>query len=115
MAMSADEAQQKAAEQAAAFVAKFMEIILTPTIYLMMGVAFLMLVWGGAEYVFNANNPAKRQQGVQHLTWGIVGLVVMVSALAILTIAVNTFGLGKQLDCAQNPSGAGCNDEFKLP
>ena len=80
------------------FVATLNEVILFPLIALLMGVAFLMFIVGAAEYIMGANNPAAREKGVTHLTYGIIGLVVMVSAWAILSLAVGTFGLDEKLD-----------------
>jgi hypothetical protein len=105
---------QDAAGEAAAFVGKVNNIIIFPLIALLMAVAFLVFLWGCAQYIFNANNPGKKEEGVKHITWGIIGLVVMVSAWAILSIAANTFGLGKQLDCAKDPTQSGCDDAFEL-
>jgi hypothetical protein len=102
------------ATEAAAFVAKFNKVILFPTIALLSAVAFLVFLWGTAEYFFNANNDQARSQGVKHITWGIIGLVVMLSAYALLSIAAATFGLNKQLDCATNPTAAGCESAFKI-
>ena len=107
--------QAQAAGQAASFVATFNRVIIFPTIALLTAVAFLVFLWGVAEYVFNAANDQARQQGVKHITFGIIGLVVMVSAVAILSIATATFGLDKNLDCARNPSGPGCEALFTPP
>jgi hypothetical protein len=101
--------------EAASFVTKFNTIILFPTIALLSAVAFLVFLWGCAEYFFNAANETARAQGVKHITWGIIGLVIMFSAFAILRIAAGTFGLTKQLDCASKPSGAGCDSAFTIP
>lgn len=103
-----------AAAEAASFVQTFNEVILYPTIALLMGVAFLIFLWGCAEYIFNATNDQARQQGVRHITWGIIGLVVMVSAWAILEVAVATFGLEAELECADDPGAPGCGDVFAL-
>jgi TRAP-type C4-dicarboxylate transport system permease small subunit len=103
------------AGEAASFVAKFNEIILFPTIALLSGVAFLVFIWGCVEYFMHAENDQARSKGATHITFGIIGLVVMLSAWAILTIAANTFGLGTQLNCADNPSGAGCDAAFSVP
>jgi hypothetical protein len=100
--------EDRAAAEAASFVATFNEVILFPTIALLSAVAFFVFLWGVAEYVFNAANDQARQQGVKHITYGIIGLVVMISAFAILSIAAATFGLDSNLDCAVDPSAAGC-------
>ncbi len=107
--------QQQAANEAAGFVAKFNDIILFPTIALLSAVAFLVFLWGTAEYFMNAANDAGRQQGVKHITYGIIGLVIMISAFTILTIATATFGLDDELKCAKDPSGPGCSSAFTIP
>lgn len=107
--------QQQAANEAAGFVAKFNEIILFPTIALLSGVAFLMFLWGCSEYFINAANEQSRQQGVKHITFGIIGLVVMLSAWAILSIAAATFGLSDQQRCAADPTATGCENAFVTP
>ena len=107
--------QDKAAAEAASFVAKFNDIILYPLIALLSAVAFLVFLWGCAQYFINATNDQARQQGVKHITFGIIGLVVMLSAFAILRIATGTFGLGDQLECANDPSGTNCGNAFVIP
>lgn len=106
--------QQTAAQEAARFVAKANEVILFPLIALLMGVAFLLFLWGCAQMIFNAGNDAARAEGRTHIFWGLIGLLVMVSAYALLSIAAATFGLEGQLDCATNPSGPGCAQMFRV-
>src|SRR3989344_4778119 len=88
-------------QQAAEFVGRFNDAILFPLIALLSGIAFLFFIYGSAVYIFNADNDAARADGKKHIMYGLIGLTVMVSAYAILTLAANTFGLGQQLDCAR--------------
>ena len=113
--VSAQSPQDKAAAETALFVAKFNDIILYPLIALLSAVAFLVFLWGCAQYFIHATNDQARQQGVKHITFGIIGLVVMLSAFAILGIATSTFGLDKQLECANDPSGTNCEQAFVIP
>ena len=108
------EANQEVVAEAAGFVAKVNEIILFPIIYLLMAIAFLIFLWGCAQYIFNATNDSAREQGRKHIMWGLVGLFVMVSAWSILAIAAGTFGLREQVDCSRDPSASGCDDAFKI-
>ncbi|MFT7644440.1 MAG: hypothetical protein ACI9BF_000084 [Candidatus Paceibacteria bacterium] len=78
---------------AKSFVDKLNTIILFPTIALLSGVALLMFIWGCAEYFMNAANEEARRTGVSHITYGIIGLVIMLSAFSILSIVAGTFGL----------------------
>ncbi len=91
-----------AAQGAASFVNTLNEVILFPLIALLAGVAFLVFLWGCAQYIMNADNPGAREDGVKHVTWGIVGLVIMMSAWAILSIVVATFGLDDELQDIRN-------------
>ncbi|MCA9367286.1 hypothetical protein KC887_03440, partial [Candidatus Kaiserbacteria bacterium] len=102
-------------QQAQSFVTQVNQIILFPLITLLTAIAFLVFLWGCAEFIFGAANETTRAKGRQHIIWGIVGLVVMVAAYSILTIAAGTFGLGNQLNCANNASGPGCSTIFQIP
>ena len=101
--------------EATSFVDKLNQIIIFPTIALLTAVAFLIFVWGCFEYFINASNEEGRKKGVQNITYGIIGLVVMVSAFSILSIFTGTFGLGGELRCADDPTSGGCENVFKLP
>ncbi len=108
-------AQQEAAKAAGGFVTKVNDIILFPLIALLSGIAFLFFIYGCAKYIMNADNDQAREEGKKHIMYGFIGLVVMLSAFAILSIATNTFGLSKQLNCAKTPGDGSCTSSaFKL-
>ena len=102
-----------AQQEAISFFEKFNKIILFPTITLLMAVAFFVFIWGCFEYFMNAENEQSRQQGARHITFGIIGLVVMVSAYAILQLAAGTFELNNELNCST--TGEGCDSAFVIP
>jgi hypothetical protein len=107
--------QQQAAQEAGRFVTQINTIILFPLIALLSGIAFLFFIYGCAVYILNAANDKAREEGKKHIMYGLIGLTVMVSAYGLLTLAGNTFGLGQQLNCANTPTKAGCDNAFKLP
>jgi len=102
-------AQDTATALAYDFVNTFNDVILFPTIALLSALAILLFLFGAFQYVVNAADPAARQQGIKHITWGIVGLVVMLSAYTILLLFASTFGLDDELNCANNPGASGCD------
>ena len=106
--------QQKAVTEASSFVTDLNRVILFPLIALLLGIAFLVFIYGCAEYIFKSGSESARTDGIKHITWGIIGLVVMTTAWAILSLATGTFGLGDELECANDPSKAGCTDAFKI-
>jgi hypothetical protein len=107
--------QQQAVQEASSFVDKVNTIIVFPLIALLMGIAFLMFLYGCAEYIFKSGSESAREEGVRHITWGLIGLFVMTTAWAILSLATGTIGLSDELECANDPSKAGCDDAFVLP
>jgi len=90
--------QGEGTELAKSFVQKINNAILFPLIMLLMAIAILVFLYGAFEYVSGADNDGVRDNGRRHLLWGTIGLLVMVSAVAILTIAANTFNLGNELN-----------------
>lgn len=102
-----------AAQTAKDFVDLVDKHFLFPLIILMSSIAFLVFIYGCAEYIMNANNDAARETGRKHITFGLIGLVIIMSAYALLNLAVGTFGLSKNLDCANNPTD-GCETLFKV-
>lgn len=62
------------------------DAILNPVIKLMFAVAFLYFVWGVFQYVRNADNEEARAVGTRHMTWGVIGLAVMTTAQAIVSL-----------------------------
>jgi hypothetical protein len=86
-------ATPSAAELVGPFVDKLKGAILFPLIMLLMGVALLIFLWGVFTYITHAEGDEARQTGKRHMIFGIIGLVIMVSAYAILQVALNTFGI----------------------
>ncbi len=77
------------------FINNIKSAILYPLISLMMGVALLVFLYGVFEFIKNAgaDGGEARTIGKQHMIYGIVGLVVMVSAVALLNIVATTFNI----------------------
>lgn len=89
------------------------QTILYPLITLLLAVAFLWFLYGGALYIFNAAESGERDKGRKHMLYGVIGLLVMTSAFAILAIAANTFGVsptGPECETAPGEGGFGAAD-----
>lgn len=61
------------------------------TIPLLMGMALLVFMWGGAKFMYGAGDEKTRNAGKALLLWGVVGLFVMVSVWGIVIIVSTTF------------------------
>ncbi len=80
-------------DAARSVVSRIEEVILFPILSFMLALALLYFLWGAYEFVANAESDSGRDTGKTHMLYGIIGMVVMVSALAILRIAAGTFGV----------------------
>jgi hypothetical protein len=78
---------------ARSFLDKLNQAIIFPLITLMLTIALVVFLYGCFEYIKGAGNDGARELGKQHILYGIIGMLVMVSAYAILNIAANTFGI----------------------
>ena len=73
--------------------ARIEDAILFPIMTLLLAVAMLFFLYGAFQFVYGAADGEVRQEGKKHMMWGIIGLLIMVSALGLLRIAANTFGV----------------------
>ena len=65
--------------------------IINPIIGTLTVIALFLFIWGGIEFIRNADSSTGRETGKQHMMWGLVGLFVMVSSFAIIRVGLNTF------------------------
>ena len=75
---------------ASGLVKKIAETILNPTITLMFGAAILIFVWGIMGYIRGADQSAEREKGAKHMMWGLIGIFIMIAAVAILKAFVDS-------------------------
>lgn len=74
------------------FMASVEREILSPLLTLIAIAAFAVFVFGVVEFIRGADNEEKRRAGQQHMIWGIVGLVIIFGANAIIAIIAATIG-----------------------
>ncbi len=75
-------------------VQKITTVIIDPLLALLFAAALLIFLWGVVQFLggVNAESDAK-EEGKQHMLWGIIGMFIMVAALAIIRLVTSTFGL----------------------
>lgn len=75
------------------FLGKIVTQIIDPLILLMSAGAFVVFLWGVFEFVVNAGDAKKREEGRAAILWGLVGLVVIFGAYGIINVAITTFNI----------------------
>ena len=92
--MIAYAAETAARAAAQSVVDRVNDVILFPLMTLMTSVAVVIFLWGAFQFIYNAGDEGARATGKRHMLYGIIGLLVMLSAFTILSIAAGTFGIG---------------------
>jgi fatty acid desaturase len=87
------EAMERAEEAASGFIDRLEDAIVFPLITLLLAIAFLMFLYGVFEYIKGAASETERATGQRHMLFGLIGMIVMLCAVTILTIARGTFGI----------------------
>lgn len=72
-----------------AFIAKVETVLIDPIITLVALAAFILFVVGVVKYIKNADNPTERAKGTQSIIWGLIGLMILFGAKAILNLLQN--------------------------
>ncbi len=67
--------------------------ILQPIIYLLVGLAVIFFLWGMFEFIQNADNSSKREDGYKHMIYGVIGLVIIFSVNGIIALITSTLGI----------------------
>lgn len=79
--------------------------ILNPLIILAFILAMLYFLWGMIEFLQNRSmSPEKSNQGKNHMLYGIIGMVIMVSAFAIMRALASIIGADPVI-VSEIPSG----------
>lgn len=79
-------------ESALIVLQRFKDVILDPTIYLILTAGFLVFVWGLVQFIWKMREGSDYKEGVQHMLWGIIGMFIMVSVYGIIALIENTIG-----------------------
>lgn len=82
-------AELSAANQA--IIDKLKTKILFPIETLLIVLATLFFLWGVVDFIAGASNEDKRTKGKRHMTWGIIGLVIILGVRGIITVLQNLF------------------------
>ncbi len=72
---------------------RFVTYIIDPAILLIFTAGFLLFLFGLVEFLFKVEQSSGRENGVRHMIWGMVGMLIMVSVYGIVALITNTFGL----------------------
>ena len=67
--------------------------IINPAIEFAFIIATVIFLWGVLQFIWNAGDDKKRQEGKDHIVWGLIGFVIMFCVYGIITILANSLGV----------------------
>lgn len=69
---------------------KISTIIIYPVLVVVFAYAFFRFMWGLFQFMFSLSQGGKIDDGKQHMLWGTIGMVIMVSGYGIVQYIDNT-------------------------
>ncbi len=80
------------------FVIEAINFYLIPIVF---SLALLYFLYGVANYIYKAGDVKSRQEGINIMLWGIIGLFVMTSVWGLVNLLRETFVFNEQLPTPQ--------------
>ncbi len=77
---------------ASTLIDRFVDYIINPMILIVFATGFFLFVWGLVQFIYKLDEGAQ-SSGKQHMLWGIVGMLIMVSVYGIIGLIDETFNL----------------------
>lgn len=74
-------------------VGRFIDVIINPTLVLIFAAGFFLFLWGLVVFLFKIREGSVPDEGKKHMLWGLIGMLVMLSAYGIIALIENTFDL----------------------
>jgi uncharacterized membrane protein len=82
-----------AASSISDLIGNFKKFIINPIIAILFALAFILFLWGAVAFVWNASDSTSKEDGKNHMIWGLVGMLIMVSAYGIINVAGSLIGV----------------------
>jgi fructose-specific phosphotransferase system IIC component len=75
------------------YIRGIVENIINPLIGLLFAAAFVVGLWGGVNFILNADNEEARKKGKIAILWAIVGFLIMFAVGGLINVLAGTFGI----------------------
>ena len=74
------------------------EFVVQPILLLLLGIAVVWFVMGLLQFISGAKIEERRQKGIRHMDQGLLGLIIMFSVFAIISMLANTLKVDDPTD-----------------
>lgn len=67
--------------------------VIDPGLRVIFTLGLFLFIWGIVEFLWGVKNGEASQKGKDHMIYGLLGMLIMVSVYGIIALIVNSFGL----------------------
>ena len=78
---------------ATSLIDKIVQVIITPIVMLLFAAGTFLFMWGLVVFIFQADSPEARKTGMQHMLWGFVGMLIIITSYGIIHLITGTIGV----------------------
>lgn len=76
-----------------ALVSKVTVAIINPILALLFAAGLLVFMWGIVQFLIGLSGDSEsKDDGKRHMLWGVIGMFVMVAAVAIVNLVASSIG-----------------------
>lgn len=76
-----------------ALVSKITVAIINPILALLFAAGLLVFMWGIVQFLIGLSGDSEsKDDGKRHMLWGVIGMFVMVAAVAIVNLVASSIG-----------------------
>lgn len=72
---------------------RIVDYIIDPAVRVVFTLGLFFFLWGLVQFLWRLKDGQVSEDGKNHMVYGIVGMLIMVSVYGIISLVMNTFGI----------------------
>ena len=72
---------------------RIVDYVIDPAVKVVFTLGLFFFLWGFVEFLWELKDGKTSAEGKQHMIYGLVGMLIMVSVYGIIALIMNTFGI----------------------
>lgn len=72
---------------------RIVDYVIDPAVKVVFTLGLFMFLWGFVEFLWKLKDGQVAEDGKNHMVYGLVGMLIMVSVYGIISLVMNTFGI----------------------
>jgi len=72
---------------------RIVDYVIDPAVKVVFTLGLFFFLWGFVEFLWKLKDGQVSEDGKNHMVYGLVGMLIMVSVYGIISLVMNTFGI----------------------